>query len=226
MHLQKRIAVPRLPRHIGLIPDGNRRWAESRGLLRDDGYSAGVAPGLRTLERCRQLGIDEVTAYGFTRENVKRPAVQVRAFRNACVALAAGAVAAGAALLVVGDTDSPVFPEELRPFSGARTPGGIRFNLLVNYNWQWDLERAIAAVRPDAPTSLRADFPGHLGSRGVSRIDLVIRWGGRRRLSGFVPLQTAYADIYVVDSLWPDMTAHELDAALEWYARQEVTLGG
>jgi len=67
---------------------------------------------------------------------------------------------------------------------------------------------------------------GALASRDVSRIDLVIRWGGRRRLSGFLPLQSAYADFYIIDSLWPDMRIDEFRGALAWYQEQDVTLGG
>lgn len=215
----------RLPRHVGLIPDGNRRWAERRGLPREYGYAAGVEPGLRMLDRCRQLGIEEVTVYGFTRENVKRPAAQVRAFREACIAMALGAADAGAAVRVIGDSESPVFPEALRPLAASRTPGDIRFNLLVNYNWQWDLACAVSRMR-GSPDSASKNIQKHLGSRDVSRVELVIRWGGRRRLSGFVPLQTAYADFFIFDSLWPDMADEELDIALHWHARQDVTLGG
>ncbi len=65
-----------------------------------------------------------------------------------------------------------------------------------------------------------------LGSAEVSRIDLIIRWGGRRRLSGFLPVQSVYADIYVVDAYWPDFSVEHVREALRWYAEQDVTLGG
>jgi undecaprenyl diphosphate synthase len=65
-----------------------------------------------------------------------------------------------------------------------------------------------------------------LASADVSRIDLVVRWGGRRRLSGFLPVQSVYADFYVVDDLWPDYKPEHFYAALEWYQTQDVTLGG
>lgn len=225
MQLGSRDHLLKVPRHIGVIPDGNRRWAEAKGLPRARGYAAGVNPGLRMLDLCRQLGVEEVTAYGFTRENVKRPAAQVHAFRDACVTLAVEAVDAGAALLVVGEHRSSVFPDELRLFTGSRAPGDIRFNLLINYNWQWDLACAASALSTQAGAGA-PDIQRHLGSRDVSRLDLVVRWGGRRRLSGFVPLQCAYADICVLDTLSPDMSEEELEGALRWYARQEVTLGG
>lgn len=82
----------------------------------------------------------------------------------------------------------------------------------MNYGWQWDLAEL--------------GRTGKLASAGAPRIDLVIRWGGRRRLSGFLPVQCAYADIYVVDTLWPDMRIDELLSALRWYEQQDVTLGG
>lgn len=199
----------RIPRHIGIIPDGNRRWAEWHGQPRREGYAAGVGPGMLLLTLCRQLGIEEASVYGFTKENVKRPADQVRAFREACVDFAAQATEAGAALLVIGDSSSPVFPDALRPYTERRSPGAIRVNLLVNYGWQWDLSGG-----------------AQLRSSPASRVDLVVRWGGRRRLSGFLPVQCAYADIYVIDTLWPDMRPEEFLEALRWYEKQDITLGG
>lgn len=213
----------RLPRHIGVIPDGNRRWAEARGLPRRAGYAAGVEPGLALLRAAAAIGIEEVSAYGFTKENVRRPRDQVRAFQDACVEMARRAMEEGAALLAVGDSDSPLFPDALRPFAGARSPGGMRFNILVNYGWEWDLRQAVRAARGrGSQHALRES----LGSAGVSRVDLVVRWGGHRRLSGFLPVQCAYADFYTFDALWPDMQGETLLDALGWYARQDVTLGG
>lgn len=202
-----------LPRHIGFIPDGNRRWAETRGLPRQAGYDAGIEPGLRLVEHCLTIGIEEISAYAFTKENVRRPQPQVDAFRAAAVTFALAAVDAGAALRVIGDADSPVFPEPLRPFAAQRTPGRIRMNLLVNYGWRWD----VAGGGRRGPRYRSAD---------VGRVDLVVRWGGRQRLSGFLPIQSAYADFAFVETLWPEMRVSELDEALAWYERQDVTLGG
>jgi undecaprenyl diphosphate synthase len=199
----------RLPRHVGFIPDGNRRWAECRGAPRREGYAAGIAPGLRLLDLCRDLGIEEASIYGFTKENVRRAADQVRAFRKACVEFAFRAVAAGAALHVIGDPSTRAFPRPLRPYIEQRSKGHIKVNLLVNYGWQWDLSAAPV-----------------LRSEQASRVDLVVRWGGRRRLSGFLPVQCAYADIYIIETLWPDMRLDEFVDALRWYEKQDVTLGG
>jgi undecaprenyl diphosphate synthase len=67
---------------------------------------------------------------------------------------------------------------------------------------------------------------GSLGSSEVTRIDLILRWGGRRRLSGFPPIQSVYSDMYIIDDLWPDYKDEHVLAALEWYQEQDVTLGG
>ena len=206
----------RIPAHLGLIPDGNRRWAEARGLAKEHGYAAGVEPGLRLLDDCRSLGVREVTIYGFTQENVRRAARQVAAFRAACVEFALAASARGAALLVVGDSRSRTFPRELVPFAHERGEGDLRVNLLVNYGWRWDLFEGARGAAP------RLRYASH----AIPRVDLVVRWGGRQRLSGFLPLQSAYADLFVIPTLWPDMSPSDLETALAWYRRQDVTIGG
>lgn len=200
-----------LPRHIGFIPDGNRRWAAARGWPKEAGYAFGIAPGLHLYEACRSMGIEEVSVYGFTQDNTRRPSAQAERFRAACVAFAQEIAQRGAALLVAGDETSAQFPPELRPFR-QRQGEGIKVNFLVNYGWEWDLD------------GLREQ--GVLRTADVSRLDLVVRWGGGRRLSGFLPAQSVYADIYVVDAFWPDYEPLHLDAALDWYRQQDRTLGG
>jgi undecaprenyl diphosphate synthase len=198
------------PRHIGFIPDGNRRWASAHQLPKEAGYAGGIQPGLALFERCKGLGIEEVSVYGFTQDNTRRPTAQTERFRAACVEFALEIARRGAALLVVGDERSAQFPPELRRFR-QRQGHGIKVNFLVNYGWEWDLE------------GLRA---GALRSADVSRLDLVVRWGGGRRLSGFLPVQSVYADIYVIDAYWPDFEPAHLDAALAWFKQQDRTLGG
>lgn len=223
--VKERTKWARIPRHVGFIPDGNRRWADARGLPREAGYERGIAPGLRLLAFCRELGIEEASVYGFTRENVQRPAAQVERFRDACAQFGLRAAEAGAALRVIGDADSPVFPDALRPFAERRSAGDLRVNFLVNYGWQWDLHEGLRQARRKEKLPY-ASAPEMLASRDISRIDLVVRWGGRRRLSGFIPMQCAYADLYVIDTLWPDSQPGEFRDALAWYQDQETTLGG
>ena len=200
----------RLPRHIGFIPDGNRRWEVQQGLPVDQGYSWGIAPGLALFEACKALGVEEVSVFGFTQDNTHRPTEQAKSFRAACVAFALEIRRRGAALLVIGDEQSKQFPAELATFR-VRQGEGIKVNFLVNYDWEWDL----AGLKN-----------GGLRSADVSRLDMVVRWGGGRRLSGFLPVQSVYADIFVLDALWPDFRPQHLDAALAWFGQQDRTLGG
>lgn len=199
-----------LPRHIGFIPDGNRRWAVARGLAKEQGYAHGIGPGLALFRLCQTLGVEEVSVYGFTQDNTRRPSVQKVQFREACVRFAHDIAAEGAALLVLGDDTSPQFPDELKSYT-TRQGSGIKVNLLVNYGWDWDL----AGMKE-----------GQLRSHEIPRLDLIVRWGGGRRLSGFLPVQSVYADIYVVDAYWPDFAPSHLDDALRWFAQQDRTLGG
>lgn len=202
--------MARLPNHIGIIPDGNRRWANGRGLKKEEGYAFGLNAGIDLLRAARKRGIRELTYYGFTVDNCKRPKEQVSAFSRACVKAAEMILAEGACLTAVGNTKSPCFPSELLPYTRRRMPSRqdeMRVNLLVNYGWEWDVKNGFA-------------------SRDLPRIDLVVRWGGMSRLSGFLPIQTVYSDICVLEELWPDFEESQFDRALEWYRRQDVTLGG
>lgn len=212
----------RIPKHIGIIPDGNRRWAKRAGLQKKDGYAHGLTPGLDLLRLARKAGIQEITYYGFTTDNCGRPQEQVKAFSGACVEAVNLITSEPVSLLVIGNTDAPTFPKEMLPYT-TRTDfngGGIRVNFLVNYGWEWDL----AAL--NNPSNNRRKICSELRSHDVSRVDLVIRWGGMRRLSGFLPVQSVYADFFVVDRLWPDFQPEDFFQALQWYQKQDVTLGG
>ena len=111
----------RKPEHIGIIPDGNRRWAEARGMKKQEGYAYGLAPGMRLLKLAKSRGIREITYYGFTMDNCKRPPEQYQAFRAACVEAVDMLTREGADLLVIGDSSSPCFPRELCRYT-QRTP--------------------------------------------------------------------------------------------------------
>jgi len=219
----------RLPGHVAIIPDGNRRWAERKGLPKQDGYQSGLDPGIMLYEMCLELGIPELTFYGFTQDNTKRPAVQTTAFRKACVDAVRRLSERDAALLVMGDHTSPLFPEELADYTTRKTfgKGTIRVNFLVNYGWKWDLYHLRKSiVNGDGSTVGSSNIHKSVASNDISRVDLIVRWGGRRRLSGLLPVQSIYADFYVVDDMWPDFDKKHFYDALEWYQDQDVTLGG
>jgi undecaprenyl diphosphate synthase len=215
--------MKRIPKHIGIIPDGNRRWAEKRDLPKERGYDAGLAPGLAVFRLCKDLGVKELTFYGFTQDNTKRPREQTVAFQKACVDAVKLLSKEDADLLVIGNSKSPMFPRELLPYTKrtAFGSGGIRLNFLVNYGWLWDLEHAL-----NLPGTNSGGFMDCIHSSDISRVDLIIRWGGRRRLSGFLPVQSVYSDFYIIESYWPDFKPEHFYEAISWYEHQDITLGG
>lgn len=212
----------RIPRHIGIIPDGNRRWAVDKGLNKEDGYEKGLNPGVSVLNLAKKLGVSEITYYGFTTDNCKRPKVQVESFVKACVDAVNLIIKEDVSLLVVGNDDSKFFPEELKKYR-TRTDignGGIKVNFLVNYGWEWDVSNI------SSTTNSRKNVMETIKSKDISRIDLIIRWGGRRRLSGLLPIQSVYSDFYVIDEMWPDFKPSQFYDAISWYDKQDITLGG
>jgi undecaprenyl diphosphate synthase len=114
-----------------------------------------------------------------------------------------------------------MFPKELLNYTRRTTigKGGMRVNFLVNYSWEWDLSSLFGSKK-------KKELKNHLKSGDISRVELIIRWGGRRRLSGFLPVQSIYSDFYVIDDYWPDFKPEQLYSALEWYDKQDITLGG
>lgn len=213
----------RVPKHVGIIPDGNRRWAQNKGMTKEKGYGSGLDPGLEAYRVCRDMGVEEVTFYGFTTDNTKRPSYQTEAFTKACVDAANMLIDEGAALLVMGNTKSPMFPKELLPYTKRveSREGQIKANLLVNYGWHWDLNTLAEAKNVN-----KNNLHENIQSFDISRLDLIVRWGGRRRLSGFLPVQSIYADFYVIDDYWPDFNKEHMTQAFNWYNTQDVTLGG
>lgn len=201
----------RIPKHIGVIPDGNRRWAKEKGLRKEDGYAYGLEPGLRLLQAAKKYGVQELTYYGFTVDNCKRPKEQVKAFSQACLDAVKMIEQENVSLYVVGNSRSSCFPKELLPYTErseqAINEKTMRVNFLVNYGWEWDMKNDWA-------------------SQKIPRVDMVIRWGGMCRLSGFLPIQTVYSDFYIVKELWPDFEETQFEEALRWYQKQDITLGG
>lgn len=201
-----------VPKHIGVIPDGNRRWAKEKGMKKEDGYHFGLTPGVKLVRLAKTYGVEELTFYGFTVDNCKRPKEQVKSFSRACVEAVKMMEKEDVDISVVGNTQSPCFPEELLEYTKTAIQKSCRkrpmkVNFLTNYGWEWDMKNGWA-------------------SRTIPRIDMVIRWGGMCRLSGFLPIQTVYADFYIVKDLWPDFREEQFEDALKWYQKQDITLGG
>ncbi len=211
----------RIPKHIGIIPDGNRRWAVENNLNKQDGYSYGVSPGVKLVEQLISLGVEEVTFYGFTKDNVKRPKAQTTKYVEACINSIEEVAKMDTSIYVLGDTTSNVFPNELLKYTDERVESSnpkIKLNFLINYDWNWDLKGIVEGEETNPKKMIK--------SKEISRIDYIIRWGGRRRLSGFLPVQCVYSDFYIVDEYWPSFNEQHVIDALNFYQTSDVTLGG
>ena len=129
--------MKRIPRHIGIIPDGNRRWARQNGLKKEEGYAYGLEPGLKLLQAARAYGIQELTYYGFTVDNCKRPKEQVAAFSDACVSAVKLLKQEAAELHVIGNTNL------LRKTGSSSAP-----RRTMALFWDWAMCAAAEAARP------------------------------------------------------------------------------
>lgn len=213
------IKFKRVPKHIGVIPDGNRRYAVDSGFSKDKGYEFGIDPGVELIDLLLKHGVEEVTFYGFTMDNVRRPKPQVEAFIDACIKCVDIIQDRDVSIFVCGNTKSKVFPQELLPFTEKHVDfnaAKLKVNFLINYGWEWDL----------AQYDGKSDLLQTIGSKNISRMELIIRWGGRRRLSGFLPIQSVYSDFFIIENNWPSFKEQDFIDAILWYQDCDVTLGG
>lgn len=227
------------PRHVAVIMDGNRRWAQARGLPVALGHRAGADAARRTIEAAIGAGVSWLTLFAFSSENWGRPADEVQELtallRHYLRAEVAQLSREGVRLRVIGDRGR--FGEEtLKAIEAAeqRTEAGRRLNLTVALSYGGRAEilaaarsAAAAAVRGelDPETLDEAGFESRLFTAGMPDPDLIIRTSGERRISNFLLWQAAYAELIFLPGLWPDFGAADFNAALTDYAARERRFG-
>ena len=233
--------LSRLPKHIGIIMDGNGRWAKKRGLPRTAGHAAGAETFRSIAYYCRDLGIPYLTVYAFSTENWKRPAEEVSAIMDLLRKYLLEALEKmqkdGFRIRFLGDISA--LPEELRDLCletvevGNQVDAKYQINVCLNYGGRDEIIRAAKAWAKDVAEGrvLAEDlneevFSRYLDSRGIPDPDLIIRPSGELRLSNFLPWQGAYSEFYFTDELWPDFDAKVLDKALVSYQSRQRRFGG
>lgn len=204
-----------LPRHIGYIMDGNGRWARLRGLPREAGYAEGLRAMLRVLARTAEKGVPAVTVYAFSAENFARPESEEAAIFSV-VRQWNDAYDGDMRVTYMGDRSR--FPTPLADSIEAverRTAdrSGMRLNIAFGYGGREDIVRAAAAAATKGAVTME-NFERELASVSLPPLDLIVRSGGEKRLSGFMLYEAAYSELYFTDKLWPDMTEEDVDAAL------------
>ncbi len=228
-----------VPAHVAIIMDGNRRWAQARGLPVALGHKAGAEAARRATEAAGEMGVRWLTLFAFSSENWRRPVDEVSALtgllRLYLKSEVASLVKEGVRLRVIGD-HARFGPELARAIEAAEaaTAGGTRLNLTValSYGGRAELVAAARAIAQAAkegrldPDKLdEAGFGSFLQTAHMPDPDLVIRTSGEQRLSNFLLWQSAYAEFLFLDVLWPDFSAAHLAAAIEDYGRRERRYG-
>lgn len=232
-----------LPEHIGVIMDGNGRWAKQRGLERSAGHKAGADVFRKICDYAAEIGIKYITFYAFSTENWKRPAGEVSAIMDLFRDYLSEAqereeenLAKGMKIRYIGDRtalpeDIVRLIEQLENQSADKTT--ITVNLAVNYGGRDEILHAVKRLAKKVEAGeLKAeditlnDIDGNLYTAGQPDPDLIIRPSGEYRLSNFLIWQAAYSEFWFSDILWPDFTSDDLDKAIIEYSKRNRRFGG
>jgi len=228
--------LPVIPGHIGIIMDGNGRWAQQRGLPRLAGHRAGAENVRRVLEACVEFGVKMITLYAFSTENWTRPRDEVdglmRLLSQVIDRDTANLVKNGVRLRHLGSLEG--LPANLRDRierSIATTAGGERLqvNVALNYGGRREIVTAVQNLIRDglSPEQVSEDaLARYLYTAGLPDPDLIIRTAGEMRLSNFLIWQAAYAEFYATPAFWPDFGRDELHQALAAFAQRQRKFGG
>ncbi|MEE8337732.1 MAG: polyprenyl diphosphate synthase [Dehalococcoidia bacterium] len=227
--------IERLPEHVAVIMDGNGRWAEGRGLSRNDGHRAGAENVRTVIERVAEHGVPMLTLFAFSTENWGRPAAEVDALMQLGSDFIDGHLddldEHGVRVRHIGDPSR--LPAALRDRverAAEQTAANDRItvNIAFNYGGRADV---VQAVRRLVSEGVAADevteeaIAGRLWTAGVPDPDLLVRTGAVRRISNFLLWQAAYAEYYFFDGMWPDFDASEVDRALLDYSKRQRRFG-
>ena len=227
-------------RHLGVIMDGNRRWARRhmfQSVMR--GHEKGVDTFIDLCEWCENAEIPYLTVYAFSTENWKRSQEEVtdlfKLMRRFFVEEIHRCIEKGVRVVVVGNL-SPLSAEDLAIIRDAEEVTKhcekLYLQIALSYGGRDEILQAAAAYARDLAAGRISDgelteevFESYLLTHGVPDMDLVIRTGGDHRLSNFFPWQTTYADLWFTDVLWPDFSEELLGEALAWYREIKINKG-
>lgn len=226
-----------VPKHIGIIMDGNRRWAKQRGLSASQGHEAGFAALMNIIEAAAERGVSTMTIYAFSTENFKkRSAAEIAGLFELLIAglkrEAKRMKEHGVRLAFLGELAK--VPERVqrnihKAVDLLKSNERIKCNILFNYGGRTEIVSAIRSLIEAGNSSKEINeelVSQHLYTKGQPDPDLIIRTGGEMRLSNFLIWQMSYSELYFTDTLWPDFDAACLDKALADYAGRARRFGG
>lgn len=230
---QRRIVEECSLRHIGFIMDGNGRWATSRALPREAGHSKGAAAFKHIVRRCGDLGIDTVTVYALSTENLKlRPEKEIRALMRILDSYIDEAETDkdknNTRFIFIGDIDGlgEEMAEKCRHLSEITMDCRTTLNLALNYGGRAEIARAASRLAAKGLTEITEDdLSREMYTCESPDPDLIVRTAGEERLSNFLLWQCAYAEFYFTDTLWPDFGDDALALAIEAFGKRKRKYG-
>lgn len=230
----------KMPVHIGIIPDGNGRWAARRGLPRSMGHRAGSNTLKRIVTYCDKIGLKYLTVYVFSTENWDRPQEEVNTLMKLLLGYLQNAekelAGTNVRIRIIGDIEglSPELRKEI-PRVEELTKNNIGLNLFfaLNYGGRSEILQAVRNIAKDAADSkinvkdiTPEIFENYLYTKGVPDPDLIIRTSGEMRTSNFLIWQSVYSEYLFLDTRWPDFTEHDMAEAIRGYAKRNRRYGG
>lgn len=222
----------KIPRHIAIIMDGNGRWAKKKLMPRSYGHKCGMERMIGLMERAFELGVDYITVYALSTENLKRPKEELdglfNLFRNHFKEYLGRVCARGVRLRAVGDIS--LLPEDLQRILRESEEETAKFegkgiNVAVCYGARDEIVHAVNKAVEMGEKVTEESFSRLLYTGGLPDPDLIIRTGKEIRLSNFLMYQAAYAELYFSDKMFPEFSDKELDKAIVEYSRRTRRFG-
>lgn len=235
-----KLDMERIPQHIGIIMDGNGRWAKKHNLPRTMGHKKGAAVLEEIVKYCNDIGVKAITAYAFSTENWKRPKEEVDALMDLLYEylLQAEEKFSGknVVLKIIGDREplrDDIKEAMLHAEEITKNNTGIILNMAVNYGGRREIEYAVKRVIEDVKSG-KADtddineeyLSDKMYTYGLPELDLIIRPSGELRLSNFMLWQSAYAEFWFSEINWPDFTPKHMEQAIIDFQSRNRRLGG
>jgi undecaprenyl diphosphate synthase len=230
-----KLEMDNIPKHIGIIMDGNGRWAKKRGLPRSLGHKAGVEAIREIVKECSKLGVKYLTIYAFSTENWKRPVDEVNALMNLLADYLKKEFDEldrnNVIINYIGDiTMLPKVCQDELMDSNRKTKSntGLTLNLALNYGGRREIIDAVKKIAAEKSFDkiTEDNFNEYLYTKGMPDPDLIIRPSGELRLSNFLIWQSAYSELWFSDINWPDFKKGDLHKAISDYQKRDRRYGG
>ena len=223
----------KIPRHLGIIMDGNGRWAEKRNKPRSFGHRAGSANVDRIVTHAFDRGVKTLSLFAFSCENWTRPEKEVnelmRLLEKYFKKFISKVLEKNVKLSVMGDVS--VLSDKLKKIISDATErssknDGFVLNIGINYGGRQEIVRAVKGILAEGGEVTVENISAHLYTSDFGEPDMIIRTGGELRISNFMLFQSAYSELYFTDVLWPDFDENELDKAIAEYGERHRRFGG